>query len=152
MAETPGELSWDEVAERFTAAQNWWVSTSSPESGPHAVPVWGVVLDGVLAFYGEASSRRSRNLAADPRAVVHLESGSDVLVVHVLARAVGPAHTHPRACALYAEKYTDPSDVRWLPDAPGMEDVELWRAEPQRALSWSLYGEDSLQTRRWSAS
>jgi hypothetical protein len=144
-------LEWDEVADRFGAAQNWWVSTSSQELGPHAVPVWGVALDGALAFYGEESSRRSRNLAADPRVVLHLESGADVLIVHALARDVGPAHTHPRACALYAEKYSHPSDAEWLPDAPGMADVRLWRAEPQRAMAWTLYGEDSLQTRRWSA-
>jgi len=144
-------LGWDEVAERFAAAPNWWVTTSSPDNGPHAVPVWGVALDGVLAFYGEASSRRSRNLAADPRAVLHLESGSEVLIVHALAHDVGPAHTHARACSLYAAKYTDPTDLQWLPDAEGMEEVRLWRAEPQKAMTWSLYGEDSLQTRRWTA-
>ena len=115
------------------------------------MPVWGVALDGVLAFYGEATSRRSRNLAADPRAVLHLESGSEVLIVHGLAHDVGPAHTHPRACALYAAKYTHPTDARWLPDAPGMADVRLWRVEPQRAMTWTLYGDDSLQTRRWTA-
>lgn len=146
-----GALEWDEVAERFGAAQNWWVSTSSPDSGPHAVPVWGVALDGVLAFYGEATSRRSRNLVLDPRAVLHLESGSEVLVVHAVARDVGPAHTHPRACALYAAKYAHPSDAQWLPDAPGMTGVDLWRAEPLKALTWTLYGDDSLQTRRWTA-
>jgi hypothetical protein len=32
-----------------------------------------------------------------------------------------------------------------------MEDVNLWRAEPVRALTWTLYGDDSLQTRRWTA-
>ena len=147
-----GTLEWDEVAARFTAAANWWVATSSPDGGPHVVPVWGVALDGVLAFYGEPSSRRSRNLAADPRVVLHLESGSDVLIVHALAHDVGQARTHPRACALYAAKYTDPTDRQWLPDADGMEDVNLWRVEPQKAMTWSLYGEDSLQTRRWTAS
>ena len=146
-----GALEWDEVAERFAAAQNWWVSTSSPDTGPHAVPVWGVVLDGVLAFYGEDGSRRSRNLAADPRTVLHLEDGSDVLIVHALAHDVGPAHEHARACALYAAKYTHPTDAQWLPDAPGMADMRLWRAEPQRAMTWTLYGADSLETRRWTA-
>ena len=42
-----GALEWDEVAARFAAAQNWWVSTSSSDAGPQAVPVWGVALDGL---------------------------------------------------------------------------------------------------------
>ena len=70
------ELTWDEIAGRFSAARNWWVSTSGP-GGPHAVPVWGVVVDDLLFFYGEESAVRTRNLGADPRLVVHLEDGDN---------------------------------------------------------------------------
>ena len=125
------ELGWDEIVERLGAAQNWWVATSSPDSGPHAVPVWGVALDGVLAFYGEETSRRSRNLAADPRVVLHLESGSDVLIVHALARDVGPAHTHARACALYARSTATP------PTRSGSRTPRAWPTSGSGARSRS---------------
>jgi hypothetical protein len=124
------------------------VSTGGPD-GPHAVPVWGVHAVGVLAFYGEPSSVRSRNLAADPRVLLHLESGSDVLIVHATAHDVGTPDQHPKACEAYAAKYTDPSDLQYLPDAVGMAGVRMWAVTPERALGWRLDGGDGLETRRW---
>jgi len=143
-------LEWDEVAERFGTAQNWWVATSGP-GGPHSVPVWGVVVDGVLHFYGEPSAVRSRNLAADPRLVLHLESGSEVLIVHGSV-AIGPAAGQvPAVSAAYRAKYVDPTDLEFLPDAPGMEHALLFTVAPERATGWVLGGPDSLENRRWSA-
>jgi len=144
-------LGWDEVAERFGAAPNWWVATSGP-GGPHSVPVWGVVVDGVLHFYGEPGAVRSRNLAADPRLVLHLESGSSVLIVHGSV-AIGPVARDVRAvCAAYAAKYMDPTDLDYLPDATGMEQALLFTVTPTRAIAWDLGGADAMENRRWSAS
>jgi len=143
-------LEWDEVVDRFGAGQNWWVATSGP-GGPHSVPVWGVVVDGALLFYGESSAVRSRNLAADPRLVLHLESGSAVLIVHGSV-AIGPsAGEVPAVSAAYREKYTDPTDLEFLPDSPGMERALLFTVAPERAIAWELGGADSMEFRRWSA-
>jgi len=38
--------------------------------------VWGVVIEDTLYLYGERRTVKARNLAADPRLVVHLESGT----------------------------------------------------------------------------
>jgi len=144
-------LGWDEVAERFGAAPNWWVATSGP-GGPHSVPVWGVVVDGVLHFYGEPGAVRSRNLAADPRLVLHLESGSSVLIVHGSV-AIGPAAGEmPAVSAAYAGKYTDPTDLDYLPDAPGMGAALLFTVTPTRAIAWDLESPEGMENRRWSAS
>jgi hypothetical protein len=144
------ELTWDEVARRFAAAQCWWVATAG-EGGPHAVPVWGVVVDGVLHFYGEATAVRSRNLVADPRLVLHLESGSSVLIVHGTATAGGPAGEVPAVAAAYAAKYTDPTDLEYLPDAPGMAGALLWTVDPARAVAWELGTSQEWENRRWRA-
>ena len=144
------ELSWDEVAQRFAAAQCWWVATVGAD-GPHAVPVWGVVVDGVLQFYGDPSAVRSRNLVADPRLVLHLESGSSVLIVHGTAAAGGPAGEDPAVAAAYAAKYTDPTDLEYLPDAPGMGGALLWTVTPARAVSWQLGTSEDWVNRRWRA-
>ena len=42
-----------------------------PSGGPHAAPVWGVVINHVLYLYSERRTVKARNLAADPRVVVH---------------------------------------------------------------------------------
>ena len=144
------DIGWDEIAQRFSDAQNWWVATAG-ESGPHAVPVWGVVVDGVLHFYGEDSTARSRNLAHDPRIVVHLESGSDVLIVHGTAQRGEAAGDHPDVSAAYAAKYTDPTDVEYLPDAAGMEGARLWTVTPERAIDWRLGASEEWDNRRWKA-
>ncbi len=144
------ELGWDEIVERLGAAQNWWVATSGP-GGPHAVPVWGVAVGGALHFYGEPSSVRSRNLAADPRVVVHLESGSDVLALHGSAPAGGPAHADTAVVAAYRAKYTHPTDLQYLPDADGMADVLLHTVVPARAFAWRFDGQGDGTVRRWRA-
>ena len=141
------DLGWDEVAERFAAARNWWVATAGP-SGPHAVPVWGVAVEGALCFYGDAGSVRSRNLAADPRVVLHLESGEQVLIVHGVARGLGPSSGAPEVVAAYRAKYTDPGDQGYLPDDPEMGDPAIVAVTAQRAMAWDLTSFFDSQ-RRW---
>jgi hypothetical protein len=80
-------LSWPEVAARLAAARNYWLCTTTPSGAPHAAPVWGVVTGGTRTSIRRAY--KARNLAADPRIVVHLESGEDVVIVHGTARDLG---------------------------------------------------------------
>ncbi len=144
------EMSWDEIAGRFSEAQNWWAATTGP-AGPHSVPVWGVVVEGALHFYGDPSAVRSRNLAGDPRLVLHLESASDVLLLHGTAVAAGPASGVPAVNAAYAAKYTDPSDLEYLPDAKLNQASTLYVVTPTRAIAWRLGGSQEWDNRRWKA-
>jgi hypothetical protein len=130
-------VSWDDVVSRLAAARVWWVCTSHPARGPHCVPTWGVVVDGVPHIFGAADSRRNRDLAADPRAVVHLESGEDVLIVRGTFVDVGSPEDNPDVCAAYRAKYAEPDDPQYLPDADPEADVHFARLEPARALTWT---------------
>lgn len=80
-AESEGMLDWDWAVGRLEAGRNYWVSTTSPDGRPHAMPVWGVWLGDGLRFSTSAASRKGRNLARDPRVVVHLESGDEVVIL-----------------------------------------------------------------------
>ena len=84
-------VSWPEVAARLAAARNYWLCTTTPSGAPHAAPVWGVVTGQVLYLYRERRTVKARNLTADPRVVVHLESGEDVVIVRGTARRPLPA-------------------------------------------------------------
>jgi len=77
-----GLLPWSHVEERMAHARVYWISTVSPDHRPHATPVDGVWLDGQLYFGGSPQTRRNRNLAENPAVCVHLESGSDVVILH----------------------------------------------------------------------
>ncbi len=74
-------LPWSWAVERLTAARNYWICTTRRDGRPHAMPVWGVWLDDAVWFSTHPSSTKGRNLARDPRIVVHLESGDDTVVL-----------------------------------------------------------------------
>lgn len=149
-ASTPDELTWAEIADRLDREPYWWLATASAQSGPHSVPVWGVVVDGVAYCYADAAARRMRDLRADPRAVLHLPDAVDVLVVSGTLTDVGVAEQHPEVVAAYARAYPDPDDQQWLPGTEHMLGVRLLRLQPASARAWHLADFFGSQ-RRWRA-
>jgi hypothetical protein len=142
-------LSWPEVAARLAAARDYWLGTTTPSGAPHAAPVWGVVTDQVLYLYSERRTVKARNLAADPRVVVHLESGEDVLIVRGTATDLGTPAQVPGVVAALSVKYAGEDDRRYLPDADPDFDV-VYAIRPQSALTWRLADYEASQ-RRWTA-
>jgi general stress protein 26 len=84
-----GLLPWSYVSERMVVARVYWITTVDANGRPHATPVDGVWLDDRLYFGGSPETRRNRNLARNPAVCVHLESGSDVLILHGEAKELG---------------------------------------------------------------
>ena len=71
-------LPWEWAAERLVVNRNYWVATVSGAGRPHLFPVWGVwdEADNRFAFSCGTSSRKARNIAANPGVVV---AGSDTV-------------------------------------------------------------------------
>lgn len=141
-------MTWDEVAERLSAPRNYWLSTTTPAGAPHAAPVWGVVTGGTLYLYSERSTVKARNLAADPRVVVHLESGEEVLIVRGAAEDLGTPAQTPSVVAALAAKYTRPGDQQYLPSTDPDFDV-VYALRPRSAMAWRL-DDYAASQRRWS--
>ena len=80
-AEPEGLLPWTWADERLAGARAYWVASTRPDGGPHAAPVWGLWLGDGVYFSTSRGSRKGLNLARDPRCVVHLESGDEVVIV-----------------------------------------------------------------------
>lgn len=74
-------LPWTFAERRLKRSRNYWVCSTRPDGRPHAVPVWGLWLDGALWFSTDPSSRKAKNLASNPSVVIHLESGDEAVVV-----------------------------------------------------------------------
>jgi hypothetical protein len=88
-----------------------------------AAPVWGVWADGAVRFSTNPRSRKGLNLARDPRVVIHLDSGDDVVILHGEAE---PYELEDSIADAYEAKY----DYR-------PEPREGWfRLRPRRALAW----------------
>jgi hypothetical protein len=142
-------LSWPEVAARLVAARNYWLCTTTSSGAPHAAPVWGVVTGQVLYLYSERRTVKARNLVADPRVVVHLESGEDVVIVRGTAQDLGMPAQVPDVVAALSAKYISPDDRQYLPDANPDFDV-VYAISPQSAMMWRLADYGASQ-RRWTS-
>jgi nitroimidazol reductase NimA-like FMN-containing flavoprotein (pyridoxamine 5'-phosphate oxidase superfamily) len=121
-ADEEGMLAWSWAEERLAAGRNYWVATSSQDGAPASAPVWGVWHDGAVWFGTSPASRKGRNLARDPRVVIHLESGDEVVILH------GEVERVPLEDAV-ADAYERKYDHR--PQAP-----EFLRLRPRRAMAW----------------
>jgi hypothetical protein len=143
-----GTMTWAEIAERLSVPRQYWLSTTTPAGAPHASPVWGAVTEETLYFYSQRNTVKARNLAADPRAIVHLESGEDVLIVYGLLDDVGTPAEFPCVVAALAAKYTRPEDQQYLPSNDPDFDV-VYALRPQSAMAWRL-DDFSASQRRWS--
>lgn len=116
-------LDWEWAEQRLTSSRNYWITTTGETGAPAAAPVWGVWFDGAVYFGTNPDSRKGRNLARDPRVVIHLESGDEVVILHgEIERGTLP----PDALEDYAAKY----DYR-----PAV--TEGWYVlRPRRAVAW----------------
>jgi pyridoxine/pyridoxamine 5'-phosphate oxidase len=93
------------------------------DGSPHAAPVWGLWRGDAFVFGTGAESRKGRNLARDPRAVVHLESGDEVVI---LEGSIATVATDEAFADAYEAKYDHRPE-------PG----EGWLSlSPSRALAW----------------
>jgi hypothetical protein len=121
-----GMLDWSWADERLAAARNYWIVTSSADGTPNAVPVWGVWADGAVHFSTSPRSRKGLDLARDPRAVIHLESGDEVVILQ------GDVEEHVLDDSL-ADSYHAKYDYRPDPE----ETSGVWYVlRPRRALAW----------------
>jgi len=121
---------WSTVAARLAAARNYWLTTVRSDGRPHAMPVWGLWRDDTLWFGTGPVSVKGRNLARDPRAVAHLESGDDVVVVE------GTVELLPDELATdqgFLDEYGEKYDLR--PTADFMLGA-AWRLTPVTVLAW----------------
>jgi nitroimidazol reductase NimA-like FMN-containing flavoprotein (pyridoxamine 5'-phosphate oxidase superfamily) len=100
-------LPWSWAAERLLAARNLWFVTVSAEGRPHALPVWGVWDDGEHRFACCCGprSRKVRNVAANPRAVVMTESTVECVSVEGRAAAVRDDGRKDEWIGRYLAKY-----------------------------------------------
>ncbi len=109
----PVRLPWKWATERLTRARNYWIATTRPNGQPHSRPVWGVWLDDT--FYFSTGSLAAQNLASNPAITVHLESGSEVVIIEGVAEQITDVSLLEQVIGMYNAKYrwdADPNDLQ----------------------------------------
>jgi general stress protein 26 len=124
-----GLLPWEWAEERVVTARNYWLATTRHDGRPHAMPIWGVWLEGAFFFGTGGSSAKARNLDANPAVVLHLESGDETVIVEGTAELVHDADLTRRVNDVYEPKYG------WRVDGP--EGSRLYAVRPRRAYAWA---------------
>jgi len=134
-------VPWSHVEQRLTQAKSYWLCTVRPDGRPHAVPKWGVWLDGKIYFDGSPETRHARNIAENPHVTLHLESGDEAVIVEGLCRASPKPvpELGRRLAEAYAAKYAlfgySPAPDQW-------DNGGLFEILPQTVLAWTKFDQD----------
>ena len=140
-----GTLPWSWAEERLVEAPIYWVATVLPGGRPHVTPIWGVWVDGAFWMEGGPNTRRFRNLAANPAAVVTVERGNDAVIME------GDADLVTDLDDALAERLLDAYRKYIATHGYKAErsnwDEGIWRVRPAKIMGWSDFPAD---TTRWT--
>jgi len=127
-----GLLPWTWAEERLARARNYWIATTRPDHTPHVMPVWGLWLNGAFYFATDRSSRKGRNLVPNPHAVVHLESGDEVVILEGVMKEIAEASALRRFADAYAAKY----DIKVGVTPAARRTTAIFAMRPSTAYAW----------------
>jgi Pyridoxamine 5'-phosphate oxidase len=123
-------LPWSHALERLERARSYWLATTRPDGRPHVTPLWGVWVDGALYFDGLPTTQWASNLAKNPAAAIHLESGDDVVI---LEGAVDDLETSAELAAHIIQGW----DAKYGRLHPKPAEQGIFRFRPRTARGWS---------------
>jgi Pyridoxamine 5'-phosphate oxidase len=141
-----GELvPWSHVEQRLTEATVYWLSTSGPGGKARVRPLDGMYVDGVLYVGGSPETRWARDLADNPQVAVHLDGGTDAVILEgeaeLLERGVAPELAERLAAASNA-KYPQYGMTADNFTGPGP-----FAIRPKFALAWTSFPKDVTRFR-----
>jgi hypothetical protein len=143
---TETALTWAEVEPRLVAAESYWLATTRPNGTPHVVPRWGVWVEGRFWYDGDPATRHARNLVENPACALHLESGTEAVIVEgTSAPTRADAATLGVKLSTAFEKY---HKLGYSPAADAWEGPEgggLRVLTPHRALAWFTFPTDATR-------
>jgi nitroimidazol reductase NimA-like FMN-containing flavoprotein (pyridoxamine 5'-phosphate oxidase superfamily) len=98
-------LPWSWAEERLVQSHDYWLATVRPDGSPHVMPVWGVWMEGAAWWSSSHQSRKARNMASDPRAVITTDNPRQPVVVEGTAELIFEDQVIERFTAWVNAKY-----------------------------------------------
>ena len=133
-----GQLAWSWVEAQLSTAGTYWLVVRTP-GHPHPRPVWGI-WHGQRLHLSVGSPTLLRAVNLDPLVTVHLDSGTDVVLLEGTISRTTQYETPSSIVQAYNAKYD------W--DYQVAQYGELIVVQPQRVLAWRTAGwagRDSFQ-------
>lgn len=144
-----GLLDWETVESRLKKAISYWLATTRPDRSPHVVPRWGVWLDGRFWYDGSPNTVHVRNLDHNHGCALHLESGSEAVIVEGrsdVAPPPGPG-LGTRLAEAFGAKY---GALGYAPEPDswdGSDSGGLRVLTPAKAIAWFDFPNDVTRFR-----
>jgi len=134
-------LSWNHVEQRLSDAINYWICSVRPDGRPHAIPIWAVFVNDKIYFDGSPETRHARNIDQNPYVVLHLENGSDVVIVEGEVAAVqNPSPEMGEDIAgKYSAKY---AELGYSPELNQWDGGGLFEITVHMAMAWTEFNRD----------
>jgi PPOX class probable F420-dependent enzyme len=124
---------------RLRTEQVLWLTTVRADGQPQASPVWFLWDGETLLIFSQPGARKLRNLAANPRVAVHVdtdEAGEDVLTIEGTA-AVDPDAPASDRVEEYQVKYRGGiRAIGMTPDQLARDYSVAIRIRPTHARAW----------------
>jgi PPOX class probable F420-dependent enzyme len=139
-----GHLPWNGVDRWLKAARTIWLATVTPDGLPHVMPLWFWWDGKAIYFITSRPTQKARNLSREPRVVLHLGDGDEVLIVEGRAELVTDRAEQWRVDGSWRRKYVDPYSGARASIFENPED-DLYRVRPDRVMTWS-YGTVGTRT------
>jgi hypothetical protein len=140
-----GTLPWSWARERLEQALVYWLATTGPEGAPHLIPIWGAWV-GDRWYVEGGPTRWQRNLRANARLAISVESGDEVVIIEGIAgELVAPASPLSEAILDGYAKYRDTKGYE--ASASNWAEGGLWELRPVRAFAWSTFPQDATRFR-----
>ncbi|PWB70688.1 MAG: pyridoxamine 5'-phosphate oxidase [Anaerolineales bacterium] len=140
-------VDWEWVAAQLTEAKNYWLCSvrpptpEAPGGRPHVVPRWGAFLDNKLFYDGSPETRHVRNILENPYVSLHLESGTQVVIMEGTSRPVERPEPEfaKRLAKAISDKYADQG---YSPEPDQWNDGGLYVFRPRQCIAWTVFYEN----------
>jgi len=117
-----GLLPWKWAEARLKKSRQFWIATTRPDRRPHVMVIWALWLDGKLYFSTGKTSRKARNLAANPNCIMCTEDSAEAVILEGAVESERDVENIREILRLYGKKYKF--------DMSGMADDLLTLKEP----------------------
>jgi nitroimidazol reductase NimA-like FMN-containing flavoprotein (pyridoxamine 5'-phosphate oxidase superfamily) len=134
-------VDWDWVVSQLTEAKNYWLCSVRPDGRPHVIPCWAVFVDGRIYYDGSPETRHNQNIEANPNMSIHLENGTEAVMLEGKARPAGKPSRElgKKLSQAYKEKY---KEFDYAPAANSWDEGGLYVFTPHQCIAWTKFNEN----------
>jgi uncharacterized pyridoxamine 5'-phosphate oxidase family protein len=100
-----GLLPWKWAEDRLKKSRQYWIATTRPDGRPHVMVIWALWLNGKLYFSTGKTSRKARNLAANPKCSMCTEDAAEAVILEGVIGSELDRETIREFLRLYEKKY-----------------------------------------------